>query len=51
MGGVARRCWAGNSNAIDTAIQWNKLNHPHGSITIPSKSDEKLIMSAIKDKK
>ncbi|MFW9891725.1 MAG: urocanate hydratase [Candidatus Thorarchaeota archaeon] len=35
MGGVARRAWARNENAIETAIEWNKRLGDKGQISLP----------------
>lgn len=37
MGGVARRAWAGNENALQTAELWNQQHHddPASLITVP----------------
>ncbi len=34
MGGVARRSWARNENAMKTSVTWNR-DHKNGQITIP----------------
>ena len=35
MGGVARRSWARNPNAVETAALWNKQHQNDGHITLP----------------
>jgi len=35
MGGVARRSWARNPNAIETALKWNQNHAGEGHITLP----------------
>ncbi len=35
MGGVARRAWARNEHAIETAIEWNERQQNKGQISIP----------------
>jgi urocanate hydratase len=35
MGGVARRGWARNENAVNTSVKWNKDNAKRGHITLP----------------
>ncbi|MFW9792874.1 MAG: urocanate hydratase [Candidatus Thorarchaeota archaeon] len=35
MGGVARRAWARNDNAIETAIEWNERMAGRGQILLP----------------
>jgi len=42
-GGIARRSWARNENALKTANQWNDKNIGKGQITIPNIADDKLI--------
>lgn len=46
IGGVARRAWARNSNAIQTAVEYNQSNS-NGEISIPFLADEELIENAI----
>jgi urocanate hydratase len=52
MGGVARRAWARNENAIETVIEWNQRLGPSGQITIPYISKkgfiEDLVEKALK---
>ena len=43
MGGVARRAWARNENAIETAIEWNQRLGTAGQITVPYISKEGLV--------
>ncbi|MEJ2054184.1 MAG: hypothetical protein P8X42_09715 [Calditrichaceae bacterium] len=43
MGGVARRSWARNPGAVETALKWNRDNKDRGQITIPFHADEELI--------
>jgi len=40
MGGVARRNWARNENAIAVSEEWNKTHANEGHITIPNPVDE-----------
>jgi urocanate hydratase len=47
MGGVARRNWARNPNAIQTSIQWNQDHKNEGQITIPSQVNWDMINSII----
>ena len=35
MGGVARRNWARNKNALETSAKWNEKNKEKGHITLP----------------
>ncbi len=49
MGGVARRNWARNPNAMETAMAHN-LNNPNGDqITIPYLTHEKMIEQAVEE--
>lgn len=48
MGGVARRSWARNENAISTARAYNDKYKGMGHITIPYLVDDELINSLIK---
>lgn len=50
MGGVARRSWARNENAITTATAYNHNYQGKGHITIPYLVDDGLIDSLIEDK-
>jgi urocanate hydratase len=43
MGGVARRNWARNPNAIQTSIQWNSKHASEGRITIPAPIDDEMV--------
>jgi urocanate hydratase len=43
MGGVARRSWARNDPALQTASQWNKKHAGNGQITLPFLTDDQLI--------
>jgi len=47
MGGVARRSWARNENAIATALDWN-LNHKEtGHITLPIIADQEYLEALV----
>jgi urocanate hydratase len=48
MGGVSRRSWARNENAISTAKEYNNLDN-NSEITIPYLTDEELITSLVED--
>jgi len=49
MGGVARRAWARNENAIETGIAYN-LDHPEKNhITLPFIPDETMIEKLVSD--
>ncbi|NHJ20025.1 MAG: urocanate hydratase [Candidatus Lokiarchaeota archaeon] len=45
--GIARRAWARNTNAIDTAYRWNIQYSEKGQITLPFQIDEDMIKSII----
>jgi urocanate hydratase len=47
MGGVARRNWACNDNALETVRQWNDKHRGAGHITLPYPADEELIEKAV----
>ncbi|HEX9972151.1 MAG TPA: urocanate hydratase [bacterium] len=47
MGGVARRSWARNENAIETAISWNAKHQNEGQITLPFIAEDGLIESLV----
>ena len=47
MGGVARRNWAQNENAVKTSVEWNEKHQGEGHITIPFAADNELIESQI----
>ncbi|MDD4791296.1 MAG: urocanate hydratase [Candidatus Cloacimonetes bacterium] len=47
MGGVARRAWARNSGAIDTAETWNEKHAADGAITIPEAADDEYLESLL----
>jgi len=43
MGGVARRAWARNENAIETVDVWNRANAARGHVTVPRVADSALL--------
>ncbi len=43
MGGLARRSWARNPNAIETVKRWNEVNKDKGHITMPFIPEEGLV--------
>ena len=47
MGGVARRSWARNENALSTAAAYNKNYDGKGHITLPFLADDGLVESAV----
>jgi urocanate hydratase len=50
MNGVARRSWARNENALETAAKWNRNNQGKGHITLPYLADDKSIEKAVAKK-
>ncbi|MCL2573170.1 MAG: urocanate hydratase [Defluviitaleaceae bacterium] len=46
MGGIARRNWAGNENAIATAAEYNERHA--GYITLPNVADDELVADVVK---
>jgi urocanate hydratase len=47
MGGVARRNWARNDNAISTVRDWNEKHTGEGHITMPFLVDEDTLVTAV----
>ncbi len=47
-GGVARRAWARNENAIETMIGWNEEKGEAGHVTLPYQPEENLIKDTVK---
>ncbi len=47
MGGIARRSWARNENAVETAVNWNNKQKDKGHITIPFIPKEGLVESLV----
>lgn len=47
MGGVARRNWARNDNALATVKQWNEKHRGRGHITLPFLADDELIQRTV----
>ncbi|NVM18567.1 MAG: urocanate hydratase [Candidatus Lokiarchaeota archaeon] len=45
--GVARRAWARNTNAIDTAYKWNVEHREKGQITLPFQINEDMIKNIV----
>ncbi|HOW45467.1 MAG TPA: urocanate hydratase [Candidatus Aminicenantes bacterium] len=43
MNGIARRAWARNEHALETAAAWNRDNPGRGLITLPHLADDRLI--------
>lgn len=49
MGGVARRNWAQNENAMEVAAEYNRKNTNGDQITMPFQVDETLLDGALKN--
>ncbi|MBY8986356.1 MAG: urocanate hydratase [Candidatus Lokiarchaeota archaeon] len=49
MGGIARRGWARNTNAFETAYKWNIENKGRGQLTLPFIAEEELIDNIVRD--
>ena len=49
MGGVARRNWSRNDNAMETAVEYNRKNDNGDQITIPFLVEESLVTDLVKD--
>ncbi len=47
MGGIARRSWARNTNAFETAYNWNIENENRGHLTLPFIADDNYIENII----
>ena len=47
MGGVSRRAWARNPNAIETASAWNEANAGRGHVTVPHLADDAMLEALI----
>jgi urocanate hydratase len=46
-GGIARRAWARNRNAIETARLWNRKMEGQGHITEPAVADDELVKRVV----
>jgi len=49
MGGVARRSWAGNAGAYDTAKRYNEREQDRGHITLPYLASDALLDQLIEE--
>ena len=49
MGGIARRSWARNPHAYETAYNWNIKNKEKGHITIPFIAEDKILDNIIEN--
>ena len=47
MGGIARRSWARNPNAFETAYNWNIENEKRGHLTLPFIAEDQLLDNII----
>ena len=47
MGGIARRSWARNTNALETGYNWNIENEEKGQLTLPFLAEDKLLDNII----
>ncbi len=50
IGGVARRAWARNEHAIETAIAWNEEMGDRGHITLPFIPEDGLVEDLVKSR-
>jgi urocanate hydratase len=49
MGGVARRAWARNDNAVETINTWNRANAARGHVTVPRIASDSLLDRLVDD--
>ena len=49
MGGIARRSWARNPNAFETAYNWNVENEKRGHLTLPFIAEDQLLDNIIEN--
>jgi urocanate hydratase len=47
MGGVSRRAWARNPNAIETAISYNQTRKDSDHITLPFIADDEMVAEIV----
>ncbi len=50
IGGVARRAWARNEHAIETAVTWNTEMGDRGHITLPFIPEEGLVEELVRER-
>ncbi len=50
MNGIARRAWARNENAMETAAAWNDQHPNRGHITLPHLADDTLVNDLVEKK-
>jgi urocanate hydratase len=48
-GGIARRAWARNDNAIETAMKWNEEKGALGHVTLPYQPQKDLVDKMINE--
>jgi urocanate hydratase len=46
-GGVARRAWARNENAIETMLNWTEEKGARGHVTLPYQPEEGLVENIV----
>ena len=49
MGGIARRSWARNPHAYETAYNWNIKNKEKGHITLPFIAEDKILDNIVEN--
>jgi urocanate hydratase len=49
LGGIARRSWARNSNALETAYNWNLENENRGQLTLPYIAKDIFLENIVED--
>lgn len=49
MGGIARRSWARNPHAFETAYKWNINNKEKGNITLPYLAEDKFLDNLVEN--
>ncbi|MEJ2024443.1 MAG: urocanate hydratase, partial [Deltaproteobacteria bacterium] len=50
MGGVARRAWARNRNAVETAVQYNEEQYEKNHITLPFMADDLMLEKVVAER-
>ncbi len=50
MGGVARRAWARNRNAVETAMQYNEEKYEKNHITLPFMADDLMLEKVVAER-
>jgi urocanate hydratase len=49
LGGIARRAWARNPNALEVVAMWNEQNRNIANITIPNIADNDVVEKALRE--